>query len=113
MTQLLESTVDGFKIAMGSWIVNLAALFAMLIAIRSPPHYEDEHLNTNAKWTFTMLILMHAAVCTVKVHALYHGDYFWDKQTMLMLIVVGMQIWLCSSWLYNEDRDVTHVLTES
>ena len=113
MTQLLESTVDGFKIAMGSWIVNLAALFAMLIAIRVPPEYEDDVLDRNAKWTFSMLIFMHALVCLVKVHALYLGDYFWDKQTMIMLIVVGMQIWLCSSWLYNEDRDVTTVLTES
>ena len=113
MTQLLESTVDGFKIAMGSWIVNAAAIFAMIIAIRWPPEYEDESLDTNAKWTFAMLICMHALVCLVKVHALYFGDYFWDKQTMMMLIVVGMQIWLCSSWLYNEDRDVTTVLTES
>ena len=54
---------------------------------------------------------MHALVCIVKVHALYYGDYFWDKQTMIMLVVVGMQIWICSTWLYNEDRDVTHVLT--
>ena len=111
MTQLLESTVDGFKIAMGSWIVNLAALFAMLIAIRIPPDYEDEQLDDSAKWTFFSLLAMHALVCIVKVHALYYGDYFWDKQTMIMLVVVGMQIWICSTWLYNEDRDVTHVLT--
>ena len=113
MTQILQSTVDGFKVAMGSWIVNLAALFAMLIAIRVPPEYEDDSLNTCAKWTFFALILMHTIVCIVKVHALYFGDYFWDKQTMVMLLVVGMQIWLCSRWLYNEERDITKVLTES
>ena len=90
MPQLLQSTVDGFKIAVGSWIVNLAALLAMLIAIRAPPNYENEDLDRNAKWTFAMLVLMHAISCAVKVHALYIGDYFWDKQTVLMLFVVGM-----------------------
>ena len=49
MTQLLQSTVDGFKIAMGSWIVNLAALFAMLIAIRWAPPYEDDERDRDAK----------------------------------------------------------------
>ena len=105
MTQLLQSTVDGFKIAVGSWIVNLAALLAMLIAIRAPPNYENEDLDRDAKWTFTMLIFMHAITCAVKVHALYIGDYWWDKQTVMMLYVVGMQIWLCRGWLYNLDED--------
>ena len=113
MTQQLLSTVDGFKIAIGSWIVNLAALIAMLIAIRCPPDYEDEGLKKNAKWTFFLLILLHALVSSTKLHALYFSDYCWDKQTMLMLFVVGMQIWLCSTWLYDEDRDVTMVLTKS
>ena len=90
MTQVLQSTVDGFKIAIGSWIVNLAAFLAMLISIRWPPEYENEVMNRNAKWTFVLLICMHALVCYVKVHALYVTDYFWDKQTLLMLIVVGM-----------------------
>ena len=52
-----------------------------------------------------MLLCMHALVCTVKVHALYFGDYWWDKQTMMMLAVVGMQIWICSYWLYNAERE--------
>ena len=112
MTQLLQSTVDGFKIAMGSWIVNLAALFAMIIAIRWPPSYEDDDRDRLAKQTFVMLLCMHALVCTVKVHALYFGDYWWDKQTMMMLFVVGMQIWICSYWLYNEDREFTKALTK-
>ena len=112
MTQLLQSTVDGFKIAMGSWIVNMAALFAMVLSIRWPPEYENEGLNKSAKLLFVALLCMHAFVCIAKVHALYWGDYFWDKQTMLMLFVVGMQIWICSIWLYNEDRDVTKVLTK-
>ena len=105
MTQQLLSTVDGFKIVIGSWIINLAALLAMLIAIRAPPAYDDPYLDKEATWTYCLLILMHAIMSFVKVWSLYIGTYFWDKQTILMLFVVGIQILICRNWLYNEDRD--------
>ena len=105
MTQVLLSTVDGFKIAIGSWIVNLAALLAMLIAIRAPPAYEDPELDEQATWTYVLLVLMHAIMSFVKLWSLYISTYFWDKQTILMLVVVGIQILICRNWIYNENRD--------
>lgn len=76
----------------------------MLIAIRAPPAYDDPELNEQATWTYVLLIVMHAVMSFVKLWSLYIGTYFWDKQTLLMLFVVGVQIILCRSWLYNEER---------
>ena len=76
----------------------------MLIAIRAPPTYEDEFLNREAMWTYGLLCVMHAIMSFVKLWSLYIGRYFWDKQTILMLFTVGVQILLCRNWLFNEER---------
>ena len=77
----------------------------MLIAIRWPPAYDDPDLDKTATWTYVLLICMHAIMSFVKLWSLYLGTYFWDKQTIMMLFVVGVQILLCRNWLYNEDRE--------
>ena len=76
----------------------------MLIAIRAPPTYEDDFLNKEATWTYSLLVIMHAIMSFVKLWSLYIGTYFWDKQTIMMLFTVGIQIILCRNWLYNEER---------
>ena len=56
-------------------------------------------------WTYGLLIVMHAITSFVKLWSLYIGTYFWDKQTIMMLFVVGVQILLCRNWLYDEERE--------
>ena len=77
----------------------------MLIAIRAPPAYDDPYLDKEATWTYCLLIFLHAIMSFVKLWSLYLGTYFWDKQTLLMLFTVGVQILLCRNWIYNEERE--------
>ena len=81
----------------------------MLVAIRAPPPYDDPVLDKASNWTFVLLIFMHAITSFVKLWSLYFGTYFWDKQTILMLFVVGVQIILCRNWLYNDARDPLYI----
>ena len=97
---------------MSSWIVNIACLIAIFITFGiGPPEYESETRDKNATKTFWFLVANHLCMGYTKFHSLYWSDYFWDKQPAFMLLTVGMQIWICGYWLYNEDRQIPEGLT--
>ena len=79
----------------GSCIVNIAAFMTMILVIRHPPEYPGDEERTNeAKWLFSFLVIMHAFMAFVKIHALYFSDYWWPKMTLFMICTMIMTIWL-------------------
>ena len=87
MINLLSPT-DGFRIAMGPWIINLAALITMLTDCWPPEYPNDAEREREAKYVFSILVFMHVVMATVKAWSLYYGPYFIDKQIWLMLCVI-------------------------
>ena len=99
----LKSVVDGLNIILGSPIVNLACLLTLLLAIRGPPSYPDDpERDTNAKVTYSMLVLLHACLTFVKTWSLFVSRFFWDKQTLLTLITVVLAANICVDWLFGQ-----------
>ena len=113
----LLSTVDGFKVIMGGWIVNLAALMTLVLAIRTPPDYgddtdEDINRTLHAKLIFSGLVLMHTFLCVVKYLSLHVTRWFWDLLVLLSLINIVIMIYICQRWLYIDDRDLSTLTDE-
>ena len=107
------STVDGFKVIMGSWIVNLAALLTLLLAIRSPPDYgEDSQRTYHAKLLFSGLVLIHLFLGIVKYVSLFLSRVFWDWIVLFCLVNIVVMVYICQNWLYIDGRDINDLTPE-
>ena len=96
----LISTIDGFRVVIGSWMIHIAELLVIIISLHKPPVYPTEERTTEATWLFCWLCIMHFGMAVIKLDTMYHSTAMWETITICLMLVCATMNWLCQSWLY-------------
>ena len=94
----LTSIVDGFNIALGTPISNIATFVVLCIVIRIPPYYTQDsvqpktadELNFDARVIFSCLIIAHLSTAIFKL-LLRKSDSCKNK--VVSLVSIFMAVW--------------------
>ena len=103
----LRSVVDGFKVIIGSFLIHIAALLAMAIAVRPADYPEDVDRTERAKTTYIYLMVLHAALAVVKYIKMFMNDHVNILSPVFMLIEVVVMTDLCGNWVFIKDKVAT------
>ena len=91
----LKSSVDGFKVILGSMMLNLVIFLTLIIAVR-PPEYPDERKTTQARNLYIMLVVYHLGFCVISyLSEFIIPKYFRNKSTFTMIFAVVLLTYLC------------------
>ena len=91
----LKSSVDGFKVILGGFCLNLVIFLTLIIAVR-PPEYSDDRRTTQARYLYIMLVVYHLAFCVIKwLSDFRFPKYFRDKSAIIMIFAVALLTYLC------------------
>ena len=91
----LKSSVDGFKVILGSITMNLVIFLTLIIAIR-PPEYLDERKTAQARNLYIMLVVYHLSFCLMKfLSDFIIPKFFRDKSSIIMIFAVALLTYLC------------------
>ena len=97
----LKSSVDGFKVVLGGYLLNLVVFLTLVIAVR-PPEYPTEERTNEAKLLYGFLIVYHFAFAVIKYLVLNIAPKgFRNKFALIMICAISLLIYLCHSWLYQ------------
>ena len=97
----LKSSVDGFKVVLGGYVLNLVVFLTLCIAVR-PPQYPTEERTNEAKWLYALLIAYHFIFFLIKLLIMGKAPkYFRDKIALIMICAISLLIYLCQKWLYQ------------
>ena len=55
----IKSSIDGFKVMLGSWYLNLVVLITLIVAVRPPDYEADEAKTKEARQLYIILIAYH------------------------------------------------------
>ena len=61
----LKSCVDGFKVVLGGFVLNLVVCLTLCIGVR-PPKYASESKTNEALWLYAFLVVYHFIFCLIK-----------------------------------------------
>ena len=91
----LKSSVDGFKVILGGFCLNLVIFLTLIIAVR-PPEYPDDRRTTQARYLYIMLVVYHLGFCVIKYLSDFRfPKYFRDKSAIIMIFAVALLTYLC------------------
>ena len=91
----LISTIDGFRVVIGSWMIHIAELLVIIMSLHKPPVYPQEERTTEAAWLFGWLCIMHFIMAAIKLHTMYHSTTIWEIITLCMMAVCATMNYLC------------------
>ena len=96
----LKSSVDGFKVILGGFCLNLVIFLTLVTAIR-PPEYPDEDRTIQARNLYIMLVIYHLSFTVIKyLSDIIYPKFFRDKSAIIMIFAVALLTYLCQDWLY-------------
>ena len=104
----LKNTIDGFKLVIGGFVMNIVLTIAMLCAVRPPTYDDDEARTTEALWTYVYLIFYHLILATIRYWNIFGSNYWRGNITLWMMFAVITQVLLCQRWIYNYDDDTDY-----
>lgn len=96
--------IDGFKIIIGGFMLNLCMFLTLIISVR-PPDFEDEELTRSAKIIFGSLIPYHLILGFVRYWSMFFGNELRAVISMVMLLVVIVITTISQQWVYPTDFD--------
>jgi len=102
----LKNTIDGFKLVIGGFVMNIVLPLTMLIAVRVPTYEDDEAKTKEALYFYIYLIVYHLALAAIRYWSLFMSNWWRENITVCMLVAVITQVLLCHRWVYNLDEDV-------
>ena len=91
----LKSSVDGFKVLLGSTALNLVIFLTLTIAVR-PPEYADERKTTQARNLYIMLVCYHLGFCAINfLSDFVIPKWFRNKSAFIMIFAVVLLVYIC------------------
>lgn len=92
----LKSSIDGFKVMLGSWYLNLAVLITLIVAVRPAKYDLDDAKTKEARQLYIVLIAYHLVFSAGKYYAEYKSTKFYIKIfAIAMMLPLALQIYLC------------------
>lgn len=109
----LKNAIDGFKLIIGSFVIHIVFVLAMITMIITlgPPKYEDEERSHEALGIYIFLIFYHLALGAIRFWNLFGSNKFRGNITIWMMLTVVVIILLCQRWIYI-DLDVLGLKTK-
>lgn len=71
------------------------------------PHYDDPTRQTQAYLIYWLLLLLHLFTSVIKYVSLFWTKFFWDKMTLLIILVVCTACFLQSYWIFDNEDTAT------
>ena len=91
----LKSSVDGFKVILGGFALNLVVFLTLIISVR-PPEYPDENKTRQARNLYILLVIYHLCFTVVKyLSDFIYPRFFRDKSAIIMIFAVALLTYLC------------------
>ena len=91
----LKSSIDGFKVMLGSWYINLGVLLTLMIAVRPPDYDADETKTKEASNLYIILIAYHFLLSGGKFYLEFHKPEFYITiAAVAMMLPLLLQIYL-------------------
>ena len=104
----LDSVIDGFRVIIGGFILNLVALVTIIIAVRPPEYEDDEELTHTAFVIYITLLVNHLTLAAVRYLSLFQTRLLRDYMVCFMIVQVVIVCILSQRFIYTEDlRAVT------
>ena len=92
----LKSSIDGFKVMLGSWYLNLAVLITLIVAVRPPEYDNDDAKTKEARQLYILLIAYHLVLSVGKYYVEYYRTRLYIKIfAIATMMPLALQIYLC------------------
>ena len=91
----LKSSVDGFKVILGGFVMNLVIFLTLIISVR-PPEYPDADKTKLARNLYIILVVYHFCFTVIK----YLTEFicpriFVERSALIMIFAVALLTYLC------------------
>lgn len=96
----LKSSIDGFKVVLGSYMQHILCIIMLAAAVRPPTFDGDDDRTRNATILYGFLFPYHLLIGAVKYLYMDMFATMADKISVMMFLCVVLQIYICQYWVY-------------